>query len=376
MNTAAEVTGVVGVGLILAIAMFGLLARSSRTLLVFLPGLYLTLLVLIALIALHATLLIAALYFVFGLLGRIPIGIMIGIGFGALAGIAVMVQGAFGTIRRAEITVLGKSRKLEVGDPLREFLEHLTTRVGTEMPENVVVGFTPNFFVTEAKVRCLDGELTGRTLYLSLPLARILTQPELGAILGHELGHFKGSDTKFSRWFYPIYRGTGQALRGLQGVTQSRDSQSLALLPAELALSYFLDRFATAESRLGRQRAIEADAVGAKATNPRACASALMKVHAFAPLWTNLHEEMREMVQQKKQFINASSYWASKIALGLRNPTKLRSGNRYFHHRGRASHGYASTARHPPECSAGSRCGICGRRRTMLARSSGNRTYS
>jgi Zn-dependent protease with chaperone function len=323
MNTAAEIAGAVGVGLIFTIAMFGLLARSSRIMLVllFLPGLYLTLASLVLLIALHAALLIASIYFVCSLAGRIPIGIMIAIGFGALAGIGVMVQGAFGAVRRAEIRVLGKSRKLEVGDPLRAFLEHLTKQVETEMPDNVVVGFTPNFFVTEAKVRCLDGELNGRTLYLSLPLARILTQPELGAVLGHELGHFKGSDTKFSRWFYPIYRGTSQALSGLHEVARGEGAQGLALLPAASALGYFLDRFATAESRLGRQRELAADAVGAKATNPRACASALMKVHAFAPLWTNLYGEMLEMLKQKKQFINASSYWASKMALGLqRNP--------------------------------------------------------
>jgi Zn-dependent protease with chaperone function len=319
MSTGAEVAGVVGVGLIFAIAMFGLLARSSRTMLVllFLPGLYMMLLILIALVALHATLLIAALYFVCALAGRIPVGIMAGVGLGALIGIGAMIQAAFSTVRRAETTVLGKSRKLEVGDPLRGFLEHLTKQVGTAMPDNVVVGFTPNFFVTEAKVRCLDGLLTGRTLYLSLPLARILTQPELGAVLGHELGHFKGSDTKFSRWFYPIYCGTGQALRGLQEVAQRGGSRSFALLPAAFSLGYFLDRFATAESRLGRQREIAADAVGAKVTNPRACASALMKIHALAPLWTNLYGEMREMLQQRKQFINASEYWASKVALGL-----------------------------------------------------------
>jgi Zn-dependent protease with chaperone function len=320
MRTASEIAGLVGVGLIVTIAMFGLLARSSRAMLVllFLPGLYLTLLILIGLIALHATLLIAALYFVCAqLFERIPVGIMFGIGLGALIGIWVMIQAAFSTVRRAETGVLGKSRKLEAGDPLRGFLEHLTKQIGTTMPDNVVVGFTPNFFVTEAKVRCLDALLTGRTLYLSVPLARILTQPELEAVLGHELGHFKGSDTKFSRWFYPIYCGTGHALRGLQEAAQGEGARGLALLPAAFAVGYFLDRFATAESRLGREREIAADALGAQASNPRACASALMKIHAFAPLWTNLYEEMREMLQEKKQFINASSYWASKIALGL-----------------------------------------------------------
>jgi Zn-dependent protease with chaperone function len=191
------------------------------------------------------------------------------IGLGAIVGIWVMIKAAFSAVRRAETRVLGRSRKLEVGDPLREFLEHLTKQIGTAMPDNVVVGFTPNFFVTEANVRCLDGVLTGRTLYLSLPLARVLSQPELGAVLGHELGHFKGSDTKFSRWFYPIYRGTGQALTGLQEVARGGSARSFALLPAAFALSYFLDRFATAESRLGREREIAADALTYILVKPR-----------------------------------------------------------------------------------------------------------
>jgi hypothetical protein len=60
------------------------------------------------------------------------------------------------------------------------------------MPETVVIGVDPTFFVTEAEVVTLSGRLWGRTLYCSMPLARILTVDELTAIIGHELGHFRG----------------------------------------------------------------------------------------------------------------------------------------------------------------------------------------
>lgn len=59
----------------------------------------------------------------------------------------------------------------------------------------LVVGLTPTFFVTEADVHCIGGTVTGRTMYLSVPLCRILTVEELSAVIAHELGHFRGEDT-------------------------------------------------------------------------------------------------------------------------------------------------------------------------------------
>ena len=95
----------------------------------------------------------------------------------------------------------------------------------------MVVGLDPNFFVTEARVRCLNGTLSGRTLYCSLPLARILSRAEFDAVIGHELGHFRGQDTQFSQRFYPIYRGTADSLRALGNIGVG-GAGLLPLLPA------------------------------------------------------------------------------------------------------------------------------------------------
>ncbi|MGD0075614.1 MAG: hypothetical protein ABSD31_14930 [Candidatus Binataceae bacterium] len=56
---------------------------------------------------------------------------------------------------------------------------------------------------------------------------------------------------------------------GLQEVARGGGARSFALLPAAFALSYFLDRFATAESRLGREREIAADALTYILVKPR-----------------------------------------------------------------------------------------------------------
>src|SRR5207253_136023 len=95
---------------------------------------------------------------------------------------------------------------------LWSFVADAAQSAGVAPPEHLVLGLEPNFYVTEAHVQCLDGELHGRTMYLSIPLARIFSQQELRAVLGHELGHYKGDDTVFSQKFYPIYRGTLDSL--------------------------------------------------------------------------------------------------------------------------------------------------------------------
>ncbi len=316
MGRIAVRAAVLGVGLIMLIALAGRLSRLNRRLLVvlFRPGLYLTILALSALIFLHAALAMGAIYFGEGaLVGRVHFGIMITIALGALAGTAAMVREGFNVVKNASTTVLGKKLNLDQGVALREFLKELTSKVGTAMPDNVVLGLTQNFFVTEADVTCLDGVLTGRTLYISLPLSRILTRSEMSSVLGHELGHYKGFDTLFSQKFYPVYRGTAQSIAGLAGHIGD-DAGGIALLPALWTLSYFYDHFAVAETAIGRDRELQADAVGAQVTSARTTATALLKVCAFAPLWDGVYEQMQRAISDGKQFVNVSAYWAGIIS--------------------------------------------------------------
>jgi Zn-dependent protease with chaperone function len=224
-----------------------------------------------------------------------------------------MVRGAFRAVRRATTIVVGKEQDLAKAPVLKDFLKDLTAQVGTAMPNHIVLGLNPNFFVTEANVICLDGTLTGRTLYISLPLARLLTRTELASVLGHELGHYKGRDTEFSRRFYPIYRGTAESVAGLLH-SAGQGTRSIALLPAICTLGYFYQSFAASEAKLGRSRELAADAVGAEITSPRTVGTALLKVCAFAPLWDHVYDDMREALSEGKQFVNLSARWASIIS--------------------------------------------------------------
>ena len=87
-------------------------------------------------------------------------------------------------------------------------MEALAKSLGALRPQHVVVGLDPNFFVTEARVRCPNGTLSAARSTARCPLARILSRAEFDAVIGDELGHFRGQDTQFEPAVLPDYRGT------------------------------------------------------------------------------------------------------------------------------------------------------------------------
>jgi Zn-dependent protease with chaperone function len=341
MRGAALGSGVVGLVLLLLIRVAGQLARDNRKLLVVLfgPGLRLTAITLIVLVLVHAAVAIGAIYFGESILiGRVHFGIIAAIGVGAVVGVVAMARHTFQLVRKAQATVIGNALTREQAPELWARIDDTAQRLGALQPDHVVVGLDPSFFVTEADVTCLSGELQGRTLYCSLPLCRILSREELVAVIGHELGHFKGQDTQFSEHFYPIYRGTETSLASLQAVG-GEGAAAIALLPAMAVFSYFLESFAVAESRLSRQRELAADEAGASVTSPRAIATALVKLHAFSGVWNPLQDAAVSQLREGKAFVNVSRTYAEAVGHGA-SPAALEGLDQ-----GHLSH---PTDSHPP----------------------------
>lgn len=307
----------VGLFLLLFIRLAGGLSRKSRLLLValFAPGLYITGFLLIGLVLIHAGIAMAAIFYAESILvGRIHAGIVAAIGFGALVGVVALARSTFSLVRKAETFVVGKAIGRGAAPALWNQVEAVAQQLGALAPDNLVVGLDPNFFVTEADVICLNGRLKGRTLYCSLPLCRILSREEVASILGHELGHFEGRDTEFSKRFYPIYRGTTSSIAALQAAG-AEGYGALALLPAIALLSYFLECFSVAESHLSRERELAADRAGASVTSPRVIAAALVKLHAFTSVWDELQEAAVKVLRQGKAFVDLSSAYAQMVNL-------------------------------------------------------------
>ena len=350
IRTLALWAGVVSVLFPLMILLAGAICKFNRNLLlgIFAPGLYLSNFVVSALVIVQGVVLMGTVYYgESALLGRIHYGYILLFGLSALAGAFYIIKAMFGLVHKVKTVVIGKSLNVDSYPQLWHFVDDLAKRTGTEPPQNLVVGLTPNFFVTEADVRCLDGELTGRTMYISAPLCRILTIEELSGVIAHELGHFKGADTKFSLKFYPIYRGAFDSLHGVAQAAAHSESGAIALIPAMYMLTFFLECFSGAENKISREREIAADAVAAETVGGSNIATALTKIVAFTGIWDNLTAGMQDSLNKGTITFDGKEYNSPQFFSNVSNIFFLMVAN---HAEPRALEGLdAKTIPHPTD---------------------------
>ena len=279
---------VAGLGLIGLITVAGRAAANDRRRLValFRPLLYVTIVVVSGLVLLDGALVSAAAYLLpVAFVERIPIGIIFAVGLAVLFASVRIVRYLLRLREKAVNRVLGEFVQESDAPGLFRLVREVAADVGTEPPAHVVLGLDPTFFVTEVDVQTPRGERSaGRTLFASLPLLRLLSTDEVRAVLGHELAHFQGEDTVYSRRFYPIYRAVSEQLQ-LLVTSAGSGAGALALLPATTITAFFLGAFATAESGLSREREMAADEVGARLAGADQMGRALVKVHAYADRW-------------------------------------------------------------------------------------------
>ncbi len=301
----AAFTGLVAVLFASLVWVAGAISKKDRKILlrVFRPGLVVSNVVVALLLLLQAALLSGTILYSFlnGDANENFYFYTVFFGAAALVGGVLTVKPLFGNAQNAHAVVLGIRVAPAEYPVLWAFVKHIAAQVGTDAPHNLIVGLTPAFYVTQTDVTCIGGRQTGRSMYISLPLCRILTVAELTSVIAHELGHFKGEDTAFSVEFYPIYQGGIQSLRGVSQVAARINkftqripltafrllgvAGSLTLLPSILMLGYFLERFAAAERALSREREIAADETAARIAGSATIASALVKLHAFIGTW-------------------------------------------------------------------------------------------
>jgi Zn-dependent protease with chaperone function len=186
-----------------------------------------------------------------------------------------------GVLSQADVAIAGLPVPHDAAPWLWGQIDDIARRVGVEPPDHVVVGHDAVFFVTPLDVVTPFRRTSGRTLFCSLPLMRVLSVPEVRAVIAHELAHFAEDDRPFTVGFYPRFRAVRLGIASLRG---PRRRQGLLLLPALAIVECLLDHLAPAAAVRGRVREAAADAAAAAATSPRALAAALAKVTAWAPL--------------------------------------------------------------------------------------------
>ena len=137
------------------------------------------------------------------------------VGMAVALGVFVAVAGVF---RRVHFDNQAVGELVSEADApaLWKRIRHLAQRLNTEPPRNIVAGIDANFFVTEAPLTVGNQTLTGRTLFVSLPLLRILDQSKADAVLGHELAHLANEDFAHREIFaFQTERADTEDLAGL-----------------------------------------------------------------------------------------------------------------------------------------------------------------
>jgi Zn-dependent protease with chaperone function len=202
----------------------------------------------------------------------------------ALLGVAALVKAIFGKVHRL-CEADGQSIGEQDAPALWQRVRELAARLGTTPPDRIVAGIAPSFFVTEHPVKIGDATHEGRTLFVSLPMLKILHTEEADAVLGHELAHFSGEDTLWARKISPLMGKFELYLQNL-GV-------GLSLVVGHF-MHLFWKLYMLSLGRLSREREFRADAVGASVTSASAMQRALIKVAGYCEYRAKTEHEIIE----------------------------------------------------------------------------------
>ncbi len=115
---------------------------------VFLPGLYICLLISAVLSIVAAGFLITILYWLFSFIHRIPVGIMALIAVGSLLGVVYSIKGGWRTIQKAVVRCHAVKVTKDKAPKLFNMIEELAKKMMTAMPNNILLELGSNFFVT------------------------------------------------------------------------------------------------------------------------------------------------------------------------------------------------------------------------------------
>jgi Zn-dependent protease with chaperone function len=224
-------------------------------------------------------------------------------GIFALVGVATVVAAIF---KRVDMTLDVAGTLL---DPTRagrfwEELKGIAGKVGTLAPDQVIVGIDDNFFVTEVPVRVDGKKISGRTLFASLSLLKQLDTAEADGVLAHELAHFSGSDTYYSKKIAPLLERYQRYLIALHsgGVGQ-------LVFPV---MYCFRMLFELSLKQRARQREFRADRIAAETTSPRDMAGALLRIGAYSKFRNDVQRNLF-----KEERVLESANIAEQIGAGF-----------------------------------------------------------
>ena len=318
MQDGSILCGVIAVLLLLSFVFFAFAAGKNRTriAIIFPPLIFCSLLVLSILVLIEGVIITACAF-----LAASPVipGVIhflfLLIGIGAFVGAFRLIQASFKLGSKQPHYVVGALLSKSTNPKIHDFVKDISTKLKATPPDNIVVGLEPNFYVTSSDVNVIghDKMLSGETLFISLPLLRILSMEEFLAVIGHELGHFRGRDTIYSRKFSPVYASLNQAISAMETEKINKDSPDMAKIPAFVLLSYMIDVFHRNVSAISREREFEADKAASEISSPEALATFLLKINFYTHFWDSLEQSVIARLEQGKMARNIPRLFAKSV---------------------------------------------------------------
>jgi Zn-dependent protease with chaperone function len=310
-----------GVAIVLAVAMIpGLMGRNPRDLsLVFGPWAR-AVMVLLAVSALCQSGLFVYTMVASKQAGGVgaPFWILVAVAVAGLICAVSLGKASLQLMRWQPVPVRGLVLERERHPALFALIDTVARRLSTASPDHVVIGLEPTFFVTGQDLALPGREepLAGRTLVLSAALMRVFDERQLTAVVGHEFGHFRGKDEVYTQRFAPVYRRFSSAFASVSA-TSGYALIDFIKLPAVHAVRTCIERFATIEHAMRRDREIDADRAACEAADAQALAQALVKVSLFAPFWQVATQSACEALSQGACFRNLSQVFEALCRDGL-----------------------------------------------------------
>ena len=199
--------------------------------------------------------------------------LVMAVGLLVLAGMYYMIKGIFRKLPPEE-SIEGEVVTREAAPALWSRIDALAAKVGTTPPDHIVAGIDTNFYVTEAPLSVNEQALTGRKLYVSIPLLRQLSTAQADGVMVHELTHLHEGDTASGALLGPKLHRFDLYLH-LMG-------QNLATLIVFYPLYLYRMLFELAWQRNSREREFVADRNASTLVSPAAIIESLIKVSAYA----------------------------------------------------------------------------------------------
>jgi len=209
---------------------------------------------------------------------------------GALAVMAcvVVIVAIFKRVK-SDFNVEGEVISPNQSAPVWNKLRAICEQVGTAPPDQVIAGIDNNFFVTEHPVTVAGQTYRGRTLFVSLSLLKELQGTEADAVVAHEMAHFSGQDTVYSRKISPLLSRYQHYLEALQS--------GPITLPIFYYMLCFRALYEVSLGRLSRQREFRADGIAVETTSPTAFAGALLRIAAYSKYRESVQDELFQQEQ-------------------------------------------------------------------------------